>query len=74
MAHRGKGKLPPESVLTPLKKLGSAARNAPRPSIDNELPIERAAKFELVINLNAAKGISLHVPESLLLRADEVIE
>jgi len=39
-----------------------------------ELPIERAAKFELVINLNAAKGISLNVPESLLLRADEVIE
>jgi len=39
-----------------------------------ELPVERAAKFELVINLNAAKGISLNVPESLLLRADEVIE
>jgi len=45
-----------------------------RGSKPGEIPVEQPTRFELVVNLKAAKTLGLKVPESFLQRADKVIE
>jgi putative ABC transport system substrate-binding protein len=40
----------------------------------SELPVERAERLELIVNLKVAKALGLTIPPSVLARADEVIQ
>jgi ABC-type uncharacterized transport system substrate-binding protein len=62
------------SIFEAWRRLATYVDRVLKGANPGDLPVEQGVKFELVINLKAAKAIGLSISESMLLRADKVIE
>jgi putative tryptophan/tyrosine transport system substrate-binding protein len=62
------------SIFETWRRLATYVDRVLKGANPSDLPVEQGVKFELVINLKAARAIGLPISESMLLRADRVIE
>jgi putative ABC transport system substrate-binding protein len=57
-----------------MRRAGDLVDKILRGTKPGDIPVEQPTKFDIVVNLTTAKTLGLTIPDSFLLRADEVIE
>ena len=62
------------SIVDTWRRLATYVDRVLKGAKPGDLPVEQATKFELIINLKAAKAMGLNIPETILIRADKIIE
>lgn len=62
------------SIFDTWRRLATYVDRVLKGAKPGQLPVEQAVKFELIVNLKAAKAIGLSISEAILMRANEVIE
>jgi putative tryptophan/tyrosine transport system substrate-binding protein len=62
------------SLVDVFRHVGVYAGNILKGAKPSDLPVQRSTKFELAVNLTTAKALGLTVPQSILLRADDLNE
>src|SRR3990172_134117 len=63
-----------ENLRTAYRKAASYVKSLARGAKAGDLPVEQPTKFEFVINLKTSKALGITIPQSLLVRADHVIQ
>jgi putative ABC transport system substrate-binding protein len=61
-------------LLDAFRRAATYADRILKGATPSELPVQAPVQFELVINVNTAKALGLTIPQSLLLRADQLIQ
>ena len=61
-------------AIKPFVRAGDMAVNILKGAKAGDIPMEQPTEFELVVNLKAARALNISIPQSILLRANRVIE